>query len=172
MTEIWKSVEGYEGLYEVSNFGRVKSLGNEKTRKEKILKVGENGCGYMFVTLSKEGKIKPFLIHRLVAAAFLPNPEKLPQINHRDEDKTNNCVENLEWCTRDYNNNYGTRNDRVAKALINGKTSKRVICEETGEIFPSTMEVQRQLGFANTHISDCCNGKLRTCGGFHWRYVE
>lgn len=160
MIEEWKEIEGYEGLYEVSNLGRVKSL---KYGKERILKAGKDGCGYMLVNLCKEGKMKMFRIHRLVAAAFIPNPQNLPEINHIDENKENNCSDNLEWCDRKYNINHGTRNERI---------SKRVLCEETGEIFPSTHEVERKLGFAQTHISDCCLGKYKTCGGFHWRYVS
>ena len=126
-TEIWKPKKDYEGLYEVSNLGRVKSLGNGKSinSKEGILKPGKIKQGYLQVTLCKNRKQKRFLVHRLVAEAFLPNPENLPFINHKDEDKTNNSVDNLEYCTREYNNNYGTRNERVAKANTNGKKSKK-----------------------------------------------
>ena len=107
--EIWKDIKGFEGHYQVSNFGRVKSI---KFRKERILKPANNGCGYLYVNLSKNGKYNIYLIHRLVALIFISNPNNLPEINHRDEDKTNNKVENLEWCDRKYNMNYGTRTQR------------------------------------------------------------
>lgn len=110
--EIWKDIEGYEGLYQVSNEGRVKSFWSGK---EKILK--QHNCkGYLEVGLyKKEDKQKYKLIHRLVAETFIPNPNNLPQINHKDENKTNNSVDNLEWCSRSYNINYGSRNEKVGK---------------------------------------------------------
>ena len=119
MNEIWKNIAGYEGLYEVSSFGRVRSLRFGKT---KILKPGKNKKGYLRVSLCKNGKQKTFFVHRLVAQAFLENPQNLPQINHKDENKQNNRLENLEWCSCDYNNNYGTRNERAGKAN-RGRTS-------------------------------------------------
>lgn len=161
--EIWKDISEYDGLYKVSNLGRVKSLGNDKKRKEKILKPIKYNCGYLIVGLSKQGKRKLYLVHRLVAEAFIDNPNNFRELNHIDEDKTNNCVSNLEWCDRKYNINYGTRNEKI---------SKRVLCVETNKIYPSTNEVQRQLGFANSHISSACNGKLKQAYGFHWRYVS
>ena len=159
--EIYKDIEGYEGLYQVSNLGNVKSLGNDKKRKEKILKPNKNNRGYLYVGLYKDGKVKHY-IHRLVAQAFLQNPNNLPEINHKDEDKTNNHVTNLEWCDRKYNINYGT---------LKEKLSKPVICIETGKIYPSTMEVQRQLGYFQTYIASVCNGKRKTAYKFHWCYV-
>lgn len=166
MIEVWKDIKDYEG-YQVSNEGNVKSLGNDRTRKEKLLKPAKNKDGYLRVGLSKNNKRKFYFIHRLVAQAFSPNPDNLPEINHRDEDKTNNNVANLEWCDHRYNNNYGTRNERVAE-----KTSKQVLCVETGVVYPSTHQVQRELGFAQSNISSACNGRYKTCGGFHWRYVS
>lgn len=161
MIEIFKDIEGYEN-YQVSNYGSVKSLGNGKTRKEKVLKPFNTTKGYLYVDLYKQGKRKNYYIHRLVAQAFLPNPNNLPEINHKDEDKTNNHVTNLEWCDRKYNINYGT---------LKEKLSKPVICIETGKIYPSTMEVQRELGFAQSHISSACNGKLKQAYGYTWKYV-
>lgn len=174
MTEIWKDIEGYKNLYQVSNLGRVKSLGNGKTHNssERILKVNEIK-GYLVVNLYKEGKRKNYSVHRLVATAFLPNPNILPQVNHKDEDKTNNTFSNLEWCSNEYNHNYGTINKRIAiKNTNNTKKSKRVICVETGKIYPSTKQVERELGFANGNISSACNGKYKTAYGFHWKYTE
>lgn len=111
--EIWRSIDGYEGLYEVSNTGLIRSLdrfvGNRNRIKGKILSIRIEKDGYCSVALSKDGKIKRYKIHRLVAQAFIPNPEGLPQVNHKDENKTNNNVDNLEWCTSKYNINYGSR---------------------------------------------------------------
>lgn len=172
MIEVWKDIFGYEGLYKVSNLGNVKSLGNDKKRKEKILKSYRNKCdGYLFVVLCKEGKRKNIYIHRLVVQAFLTNPDKLPQVNHKDENKLNNNVSNLEFCTSKYNNNYGTHNERSAKTKKNGKLSKKVKCIDTNVVYPSIREIERQLGFDRSDISRCCKGKLNTCGGFHWEYV-
>ena len=162
MIEIFKDIEGYEGLYQVSNYGSVKSLGNSKTRKEKVLKPFNTTKGYLQVELSKQGKRKNYYIHRLVAQAFLQNPNNLPEINHKDEDKTNNHVTNLEWCDRKYNINYGT---------LKEKLSKPVICIETGKIYTSTMEVERQLGYFQTYIASVCNGKRKTAYKFHWCYI-
>ena len=113
MEEIWKDKKDYEGHYQVSNCGRVKSI---KFGKEIILKQNIKG-GYYSVVLSKNGILKNYLVHRLVAEAFLDNPDNLPQVNHKDECKTNNIVSNLEWCDRKYNVNYGSRNKRAAEKL-------------------------------------------------------
>ena len=170
--EIWKDIEGYEGLYQISSNGVIRSLGNNKTRKERMLKPIKNKYGYLQVILCKQGKPKLYLIHRLVALTFIDNPNNLPQVNHIDEDKTNNAVENLEFCDSQYNNNYGTRKQRVAESNTNNpKLSKSVLCIETGVIYASTMEVQRELGFSQGNISSACNGIYKTCGGFHWCYL-
>ena len=117
MKEEWKDIKGYEGLYQVSNLGRVKSLGNNKSKKEKILDPKPNMYGYKEVRLSKEGKRKPYKVHRLVAIYFIPNPNNYKEVNHKDEDKTNNHVSNLEWCDRKYNINYGTRNKKASDSM-------------------------------------------------------
>ena len=109
MKERWIAIEGYKGLYEVSNLGRVKSLISNGL----ILKQSKDKDGYYIVSLKR----KSFRVHRLVAIAFIPNPNNLAQVNHKDEDKTNNCVDNLEWCDATYNINYGTRNEQVRKSL-------------------------------------------------------
>ena len=176
--EIWKDIQGYEGLYQVSNLGRVKSLERYKSNHsckqlvpERIIKVRKNWDGYLKVTLCKDGKVKTYKVHRLVATAFIENPDNLKEINHKDEDKINNCVENLEWCTRVYNCNYGTRSKRSAE-----KHSKPVIGihKITGLIleFPSTMEAERQIGIRHDNISNCCKGKQKSAGGYYWHYVE
>lgn len=134
MVEIWKDVPGYEGIYIVSNFGEVKSL--QRTRKgsygsisivyEKILNHKIDKDGYHIVTLSKEGKTKCIGVHRLVAQVFILNPLSLPQVNHKDEDPSNNRVDNLEWCDNKYNSNYGTRIERMLNTKLNNGTIKNM----------------------------------------------
>ena len=118
--EIWRPVVGYEGLYEVSNIGRVRSLDRfyYRLHKGKVLSPTKDRYGYLTVTLNCNGKSKTIKIHRLVAQAFLPNPDNLPQVNHKDEDKTNNNVDNLEWCTAKYNVNFGTRQERYRNTML------------------------------------------------------
>ena len=120
--EIWRSVIGYEGLYEVSNTGLIRSLdrfvGNRNRIKGKILSINIKKNGYCSVALFKYGKMKRYLVHRLVAQAFLPNPDNLPMVNHKNEDKSDNRVDNLEWCTAKYNLNYGTRTQRSINTKV------------------------------------------------------
>lgn len=173
-TEIWKAIEGYEGRYEVSNYGRVKSLNYHRTGKEKVLKPAIDSNGYWRVGLYKNSKRKFFSVHRLVAEAFLPNPQNLPEVNHKDENKANNRVENLEWCTAKYNSNYGTHIQRVIKKTTNGKLSKKVLqLDLQGNLikeWASAHEVERKLGMYNTCINACCKGKIKTAYGFIWKY--
>lgn len=124
MEEIWKDIRDYEGLYQVSNLGNVRSLRYNHTEKIKLLKQGVNKKGYKYVRLFKNGKGKTHIVHRLVAMSFIPNPNNLPIVNHIDECKSNNMVSNLEWCTLVYNNAYGTRNKRISKSL-KGKTHSK-----------------------------------------------
>ncbi len=168
--EEWRPVVGYEGLYEVSDWGRVKSL---KFGKEKLLKPFDNSCGYLHVGLCKDGKKKNFYLHKLVAEAFIPNHNGFTEVNHKDEDKTNNRVENLEWCDRSYNCNYSTRNQRVAEANTNGVLSKHVyqytLKGELVKTWPSSQECGRN-GFNQGNITECCNGKRNKHKGFKWSY--
>lgn len=174
--ETWKAIAGYEGLYEVSDQGRVKSLNYNHTHKEKILRPVKGRKGYLQVSLCKDGQIKNWKVHRLVAEAFIPNPQCLETINHRDEVKTNNSASNLEWMNRKDNDNYGTRNKRVAEARLNHPAfSKKVQMFDklTGELlatFPSLAEAERITRIAFQNISSCCNGKLKSAGGYNWKY--
>ena len=170
--EIWKTIDEYPN-YQVSNKGVVKSLNYRHTRKEKILKTRKDRNGYLRVALFKNGKMKNYLIHRLVAYAFVQNDSLFKNyINHKDECITNNCAENLEWCDITYNNNYGNRKEKVSKANTNHpKISKPVKCIETGKIYPSTREVQRQFGFLHQNITNCCKGKLKSAYKLHWEYA-
>ena len=172
--EIWEDIEGYEGLYQVSNLGRTKRL--YKNDKEKILKLMSDRKGYLRVDLYKEGKRKTYTVHRLVAQAFIPNLENKLEVNHKDEDKTNNKVENLEWVTRRENNNYGTRNERIAKSQTNNKKKSKPIYGiniKTNERieFPSTREAERS-GFNSSNIVDCLKGRRKSHKGYKWFYKE
>ena len=126
MSEEWRPIEGYEGLYEVSSYGRVRSLDRYvktcyeayKLHKGKILSPAKDKNGYLKVHLCCNGKHNIIRVHRLVCKAFIPNPDNLPEVNHKDEDKTNNSVDNLEWCDRSYNISYGTRTERQKKTNI------------------------------------------------------
>jgi len=170
--EIWKPVAGYEEFYAVSNLGRVKSLGNDKLRKEKILKPTDNGKGYLQVCLYRDGKGKMFQVHRLVATAFIPNPLGLPEINHKDEDKANNAVSNIEWTSRWYNMHYGTLQERIIKAVEASKYPDfREICLR----FASTAEAGRN-GYNQGGVAACCRGCYYYEGnnrykGLFWRFA-
>ena len=183
MDEVYKDIEGYEGLYQVSNLGNVKSLVNNKgVAREKILKTAISN-GYKIVMLYRNKTRKTYLVHRLVAQAFIENNNNYPCINHKDECKINNSVENIEWCTNKYNSNFGTRNARARKAISkantnNPKISKAVGAFKNGELvltFPSTREARRQ-GFCQFSVSACCRNCYIRDGnnvyrGFEWRYI-
>lgn len=170
MKEIWKDIEGYEGCYQVSNFGRVKSL---MYGKEKILKLEKTNKCYFRVALCKNGKVKRYFVHILVCKAFLPNPDNLPFVNHKDENQSNNFANNLEWCDRKYNNNYGNHNKKVSESLINHpKFSKKLLCIETGVVYQSTHQAERDLGLSRGCVSKACRGIYKKVSGFHWRYTE
>lgn len=179
--EIWKPVAGYEELYAVSNLGRVKSLNYNHTGKEKILKPFKTN-GYLLVGLSKKGKVKRFLVHRLVASAFIPNPKGLPEINHLDENKANNVATNIEWCDRWRNMHYGTLYERSAAAHLNHPAKSKPVeaskYKDFREIclrFSSTAEAKRN-GYDQSHVSACCRGCYSTYRrnfykGLFWRYA-
>lgn len=121
--EVWKDIKGYEGKYQASNLWRIRSLNYARRKQIRVLKPGiEKTRGYLSVTLLNKGKQKTKPVHRLVALTFIPNPNNLPQVNHKDENKLNNCVDNLEWCNAKYNCNYGNRNIKISQKLkLEGK---------------------------------------------------
>lgn len=161
INEIWRDCKGYEGKYQVSNLGRVWSI-----ETQKCLKGSHDKDGYLQVYLTaKNGKCKKELVHRLVALVFLANPDSLPQVNHKDENKENNCVDNLEWISAKDNANHGTRNKRISKA-----NSLPVYCVELDKTFYGAREAARELGINHSGISRACSGVQQTAGGYHWRY--
>lgn len=171
--EEWRDVIGYNGLYQVSSSGRVKSL---KFGKDKILRQGKNKYGYLYVKFYKDGKSKILQVHRLVAQAFIENPNNLPMINHKDEDKTNNIVDNLEWCNNYYNITYGTCQQKKSEKLINRQDQSKQVYQyntqgELIKIWESTMECKRN-GYTQSSISACCRGELKSHRGYIWSYEE
>ena len=168
MNEIWKDIDGYEGLYQVSNKGNVKSL---KWGKERILRPVIDRYGYYYIMLYNDSVRKRFKLHRLVAQAFIPNPENKPQVNHKDENKLNNCVNNLEWSTAKENSNYGTRNERMGYSLCKSILQYSKFGDFIKE-WQSAVEVKRVLDINKSNITQCCKGKLKSSGGFIWRYKE
>ena len=174
--EQWKAISGYEGRYEVCDLGRVKSINYNRTGTEKILKPMKTPCGYLLVSLYKDGQRKTITVHRLVATAFISNPRNLETINHKDEVKTNNTVGNLEWMSVKDNNNYGTRNKRLSETQINDKNKSKAVqmFDRQGnllETFPSTHEAERITGIAQQSISQCCKEKRKSAGGYVWKYI-
>ena len=172
--EYWKPVVGYEGHYQVSNWGRVKSI---KFGKGRILKPGTNKDGYLQVDLCKNNKSKTFRVNRLVAEAFLEIPEELRhlegtrylQVNHKDENKQNNVVTNLEWCDVKYNNEYNNGQKRRAikrlKPIIQYTLDGELVRE-----WESAKQAEKEGGFSSAHICDVLKGKRKTHKGFKWSY--
>lgn len=183
--EIWKDIEGYEGLYQISNLGRVKSLERwvtanwGKTKKlskqlikEKIRKISYNSNGYALVVLAKQGKNKTYLLHRLVASAFVDNPNNLTIVNHKDENPSNNRYDNLEWCDYTYNNTYRDihlkRNvDNVARKIIQYDLDMNEI-----KRWNIASDAAKYYDIALSNILKCCKGERTHCAGFKWRYYE
>lgn len=185
--EIWRTVvydgEIYEN-YEVSDLGRVRSLNYNRTGEIKVLKQSENTGGYLFLNLYKNQKMKMCLSHRIVAYTFydlIPNdnPTEKTDINHINENKHDNRVENLEWTTHKENINHGTCIERRAKKqtetmsqIMSEKCGKRVRCIETGIIYETLKIASEETKLDKASISKCCNGKLKSCGGLHWEFVD
>ena len=175
MIEEWRPIEGYEGLYEVSNTGQVRSLDryvknnySYRLQKGKVLSPEKNKDGYLLVSLCCNGKQNLRTVHRLVAQAFIPNPNNLPQVNHKDENKSNNRVDNLEWCDQAYNNLYGTRQERYRNTMLErgyctGLSRKEYmkkyyqenrdgICERQKEYYRKKKEIQNNVKSLNDQI--------------------
>ena len=172
--EEWKDIKGYEGLYQVSNEGRVRSLNYNHTGTIKNLKLIIESGGYIIVGLVKNGKTTRKYVHRLVAESFIPNPNNYKCVNHKNEDKTLNTTENLEWCDHKYNDNYGTRNDRIRVFAKNRKDQSKQVYQYSlnGEliaIYPSTRECGRQ-GYQQCNVQRCCNGEHKQHKGYRWSY--
>lgn len=159
--EEWRDIKGFEGLYQVSSLGRVKSL---KFGRERILTPVKTINGYLRVGLNKDGKRDFYTIHRLVANAFIPNPNNLETVNHINEIKTDNRVSNLEWMTMRDNKAYSTAIP-VNQYTLDGKFIRRWDC---------LMDIERQLGYYQSHISKCCRGipKYKSAYGFLWKYAD
>lgn len=178
--EIWKDIKGYEGLYQISNTGKVKSLtryinsksGRKLLIKEKIRKTTTTTAGYEYTVLANKGKNKTLLIHRLVAEAFIPNPNNYACVNHIDENKSNNNVSNLEWCNYEYNNTYKNihlrRNlDNVARKVIQYDLDMNEI-----KRWNTVTDASNEFNAKAANIIKCCKGERNHCCGFKWRYYE
>lgn len=157
-----KDIPGYEGQYAVTSCGKIWSYKNKKFLKQAL-----HNEGYLIVNLSKNGIQKNHYVHRLVACAFIDNPDSLKHINHKDENKSNNSINNLEWCDSKYNNNYGTHNKRISERM-----SKKVICAETGIIYASAKEVKLKLGISDKLVQANCNMKYKKTHGLHFFYLD
>lgn len=153
-----KDIKGYEGLYGITSCGKVWSY-----KSKKFLKPTNDKDGYLRVGLYKDGNSKTYFIHRLVAETFLDNPDNLPCVNHKNEVKTDNYLNNLEWCDHQYNANYGTRNKRI---------SKPVKCIDTGVIYNSITAAAKETDIKICNITLCCQGKQKTAKGYHWEYYK
>lgn len=173
MEEEWKDIANFEGLYQVSNLGRIKSLPKVGSGGHNgiILSQSKDKDGYLLVYLYANRKKVACKVHRLVAKAFVPNPNNFPQVNHKDEIKSNNCFTNLEWCTSSYNNSYG-------KGNINRANSKRVpilqldMNDNIIREFNSAKEAEATLGFNSSNITNCCRGKYKSMYGYKWKYKQ
>lgn len=167
MKEIWESVKGYEGLYEISDLGRVKRI--YKNGKTRILKPSCNKQGYVQLALSKNNKLKTFKIHRLVAIAFIKNSSNKREVNHIDGNKKNNSLNNLEWVTSKENIEHA-----IKTGLRNKTNAKKINQYDLNNNFLATWSSlkEAQISCNVSHIVDCCKGKRKTAGGFRWGYVN
>ena len=179
--EIWKPISGYEGFYEVSNLGRIRSLerivecsdGRKRKIKDRTLKGSSYSGGYSGVTLHKDGCAKFVNIHRIVAEAFVPNPLEKEEVNHKDENPSNNHASNLEWVTHKENLNYGTRQERARKAIVEaqGRAVRQLSID--GELVAEYESLSAACNATGTHVSNitkCAKGVYKTAGGYIWKY--
>lgn len=174
MEEIWKDIPGFEGLYQVSNLGRIKSFRKSNKffgQKEHFLKPTPNTTGYGVVALYRGPKDKEkFLVHRLVAMAFIPNPNNFDSVNHLDENKSNNAAENLEWCTISYNNAYGTA--RIRGILTKSNPVRQLTIDGIHLATYNAISIASKItGFPQWGIKRCCQGKQEYANGYRWEYV-
>lgn len=179
MEEVWKDVVGYEGFYQISSLGRVKSLERVVFDKDgirrfcttdKILAQSFNTQGYPQVSLYAHGNQKNITVHRLVAETFISKPDSFSQVNHIDENKLNNAVSNLEWCTEQYNLNYGTRIKRSAEKRA--RPVMQMNCDGAViRTFKSAREAHNKYGYSYKNISACCHGKKKSHAGYNWAFV-
>ena len=183
--EKWKDINGFEDSYQISSFGRVRtkdrylraSYGSSQFRKGKVLKGVKMPNGYLVVGLWKDNKSRNRYIHRLVAEHFLPNENNSAEVNHIDEDRTNNNVSNLEWCSHKYNINYGTTKERISKAHFELVSPTKVLQIKDGLVvgsFKNASEAQRQTGIDASAIRKVCLGrpKFLTAGGYEWKEIQ
>lgn len=178
VNEVWKDIPEYEGLYQVSNLGRIKSVERKVDKyhhvKERILKPSLSK-GYYKLNLSKDFKNKTIYVHKLVAKTFIDNIKNYPCVNHKNENKLDNSVDNLEWCTHLYNVHYGTAIKRMSEKQKNSKLSSKPVKSynkdgEVVECYPSIMEAHRKTNIKPANIIQCCKGQRKTAGGYVWRY--
>ena len=163
--KFWLDVPGYEGLYQVNNLGEIRSI---RTNPPRLLKPWRHPAGYLCVTLCKDKRQTKLLAHRVVAEAFIPNPENKPQVNHKNGDKTDNNATNLEWCDNQENalhSAYVLRNESTIE-------KRPVICLSTGQKYPSVSDAARAVGGCNQNIVKCCQGKRTHHKGLRWAYAE
>lgn len=184
MSEIWLDLKGYEDSYEISNKGTLRSKDRKSTAgkriKGKIVATKTNNRGYVQTHLNIDGKCLMKLIHRLVAETFIDNPNGYEQVNHKNEDKTDNSVENLEWCTNLYNRRYGKgiiamSQNRDYKEILRNRNKQIEQLDLDGnriKIWPNIATAKRELGVNDTSVSFCCRGKQKTAGGYVWKYAE
>lgn len=193
MEEIWKDIKEYEGLYKVSNLGRVMSLRSYGGDKHRLMSPTKNGTGYLKVILSKNKTHKAFLIHRLVAMAFLENPENLDFVNHKDENKANNMADNLEWCTKSYNteysfklhperkmqyfNNFKDKNGKLKRYKGKPPQHKETVIQKDVEgntiaIYECVNSAHKATGIKSSAIIACCKGKTKTSFGYKWEFLK
>jgi hypothetical protein len=168
--EVWKDIKGYEGLYQVSNLGNVRSYHSGKWR---LLTNVINSQGYKQYLLHKNGKRKNMRGNRLVAEAFIPNPDNLPLVNHKDENRSNDCVDNLEWCTSEYNNNYGAARERTS--LNHSRNRPVCMFNVNGDFIREFYNINDAAKFVDgvhTCILRCCRNEVFCYKGYIWRYKE
>lgn len=167
--EKWGDVPSYSGYYRVSNYGRIKVV--ERPYRKEIIMRFEYCKGYPRVTLTKEKIKKHYRVHQLVAQVFIPNPNNLPEVNHKDENPNNCRVDNLEWCTHSYNINYGTRNERVTQKrgmAVDQYTSDGIYIKT----FPSMGKAAKSINGSTTSIYYCCNNIRNKTKGYKWKYHD